>query len=52
MVARPCRQDFAAKPGLGDLLIQIADPVVQLADLQARTGQQIPGLLRLGPVSD
>ena len=44
------RQDRAAKPRIGDLLVQFADPLVQLTDIQAGAGQQIPGLLRLGPV--
>jgi hypothetical protein len=52
VAARSCRQNRAAKPGIGDLLIQLADPLVQLANVQAVASQQIPGLLRLGPAGD
>ena len=52
VAARPRRQDVAAEPGLGDLLVQLADPLVQLAGVEAFTGQEVPACLRLGPVGD
>ena len=44
MAPRPRREHAAAHPGFGDLLVQLADPLVQLADIQAVAGQQVPGL--------
>ena len=52
MASRPRRQDSAAKPGIGDLLVQFADPLVQLAGVEALTGQKVPAFLRLGAVGD
>ena len=43
---------MAAEPGVGDLLVQFADPLVQLAGVQAFVGQGVPVGLRLGPVGD
>ena len=43
---------MAAKPGIGDLLVQLADPLVQLASVQTFTGEGVPVGLRLGPVGD
>ena len=52
VAARPRRQDLAAEPGIGDLLVQLADPLVQLAGVEAFAGQEVPAFLRLGPVGD
>ena len=33
-------------------LVQLADPLVQLAGIEAFAGQEVPAFLRLGPVGD
>ena len=52
MAARPGREHVAAHPGVGDLLVQLADPLVQLCGVEAFGGQGVPVGLRLGPVGD
>ena len=52
MAARPGGEYLAAEPGLGDLLVQLADPLVQVARVEAFTGQGVPVGLRLCPVAD
>ena len=52
MAARPRRQDRAAKPGIGDRLVKLADPLIQLSRIEAFAGQEVPAFLRLGSVSD
>jgi hypothetical protein len=52
VAARPCRQDRAAKPRIGDLLVQFADPLIQLTRIEAFACQDVPAFLRLGPVGD
>ena len=52
MAARPRGQDLTAKPGIGDLLIQLADPGLQVAGVEACAGEEVTAFLRLGPVGD
>ena len=52
VAARPRGKDRAAHPGVGDLLVQLADPLVQLGGVEAFGGQGVPVGLRLGPVGD
>ena len=52
VAARPGGEYLAAEPGVGDLLIQLADPLIQLASVEAFTGQRVPVGLCLGPVGD
>jgi hypothetical protein len=52
VASRPCWQDSTAKPRIGDLLVQFADPLVQLAGVEALTSQKVPAFLRLGAVGD
>jgi hypothetical protein len=42
----------AAESGIDDLLIQLADPLVQLAGVEAFTGEGVPVGLCLGPGGD
>jgi hypothetical protein len=42
----------AAEPGIGDLLVQLADPLVQFAGVEAFAGEGVPVGLGLGPVGD
>ena len=52
MAARPGREHVASHPGVADLLVQLADPLVQLCGVEAFGGQGVPVGLGLGPVSD
>ena len=52
VAARPRRQDRATKPGIGDRLVKLADPLIQLSRIEAFAGQEVPAFLRLGSVSD
>ena len=52
VAARPRRQDLATKPGIGDRLVKLVDPIIQLSRIEAFAGQEVPVFLRLGPVSD
>ena len=52
VAAWPRRQDLATKPGIGDRLVKLADPLIQLSRIEAFAGQEVPAFLRLGPVGD
>jgi hypothetical protein len=52
VAARPRGQHPTADSSIGDLLVQLADPLFQLASVKAFTGQGVPVGLRLGPVGD
>ena len=52
VAARSRGQDLAAEPGIGDLLIQLADSGVQVAGVEAFASEEVPAFLRLGPVSN
>jgi hypothetical protein len=52
VTARSGREDIAADPGVGDLLVQLADPLVQLVSVEVLSGQGIPVGLCLSPVGD
>ena len=52
MAARPVREHVAAHPRVGDLLVQLADPLVQLGRVEAFVGEGVPVGLRLGAVGD
>ena len=52
MASRPCVKDCAAHPCVGDPLVQLADPLVQLGGVEAFGGQGVPVGLGLGSVGD
>ena len=52
VTARPGGEHRTAHPGLGDLLVQGPDLLVQVGGVQARGGEGVPVGLRLGAVGD
>ena len=52
MAARPVREHVPAHPGVGDLLVQLADPLLQLSRVEAFVGERVPVGLGLGAVGD
>ena len=52
VAVRPVRQYVPAHPGVGDLLVQLADPLLQLGRVEALIGEGVPVGLGLGAVGD
>ena len=52
VAARPVGEHGAAHPGVGDLLVQLADPLVQVGDVEAFAGEGVAVGLGLGAVGD
>jgi hypothetical protein len=41
VTARPRRKNVPSHPGVGNLLVQLADPLVQAGRVEARAGQKV-----------
>ena len=52
MAARLIREYVASHPGVGDVFVELVNPLVQLLCVEAFTGEGVPVGLHLGPVSD
>ena len=52
MAARPRGQHPTAESSIGDRLVKLADPLIQLTRIEAFAGQEVPAFLRLGPLGD
>jgi hypothetical protein len=52
VTARLIREHVAAHPRVGNLLIQLADPLVQVGRIETLIGQRVAVGLRLGAVGD
>ena len=52
VAARPVREHVAAHPRVGDLFVQLADPLVQLGRVETLVGERVPVGLHLGAVGD